>query len=201
MTSGVNEWASKQANGHNGARKRDIQGRASEWLSGEWVGSASKRANRRASEPVLTSWFLAVLNHCGMFGTWLLFSQPNNQVLNFRNFKEQLDHSPVFLPSRAQGGRRSSLQQLGSSMQQQKPTRTTTSCFSFIKWNQSITKKRGSLISVWMLCVHIYQQARHWDPLEKRYVVCRVPIWITFENVLERPMTILDTTYGFLSVQ
>ena len=54
------ELASEQSNEHSGARERSKQRGASERVSG-----ASGRANGRASGPVLTSRFLAVLNHSG----------------------------------------------------------------------------------------------------------------------------------------
>ena len=64
MSSGVSERASEWKNEYSRAHKQCEQ-----WGASEWVGGAIKRENGRASGPVLTSQFLAVLNHSAL-GPW-----------------------------------------------------------------------------------------------------------------------------------
>ena len=55
------KWASEWTSERSGGRERSEQSGASEWVSG-----ASKRVKGRASGPVLTSRFMAVLNHSAL---------------------------------------------------------------------------------------------------------------------------------------
>jgi len=56
------KWASERTSERSGGRERSEQSGASERVSG-----ASERANGRASGPVLTSRFLADLNHSALY--------------------------------------------------------------------------------------------------------------------------------------
>ena len=86
-------WVSEQKNERSGMHEQSEQGGASKWVS-----SASKRANRRASGLVLTSRFLAVLNHSALdqfkiihlFSTSGVSERANNQSNEHSRAHKQL---------------------------------------------------------------------------------------------------------------
>ena len=66
MSSGMSEWGSKRTSQRSGAREQSKQCGTSEWVSG-----ASNQANGRASGPLLTSWFSALMHHCSAFRLYI----------------------------------------------------------------------------------------------------------------------------------